>query len=217
MTRPHPVIRIGSELSDRRRRSTHHTNILIHRLDKQVILVGSVERLQFEDGKIVCLDIFFLGKTLGNRRQVRRRKVIQSFRIIILFQLFLHIVRHIENTVDKRNGQSLTRKFFRTAHRPETIGQIIVFHRTVLLDILIPTVMIGQHQSFGRNNLSGTSTPKMHNCIFQADTVGTIHLVDADIQTQILHDGSILFLQIGQHPHALVGISGERACGKHGK
>ena len=70
MTRPHPVIRISSKLSDRRRRSTYHTNILIYYLYKQIIFISSVERFQFENSKIICLYILFLGKTFSHSRQV---------------------------------------------------------------------------------------------------------------------------------------------------
>ena len=70
MTRPHPVIRISSKLSDRRRRSTYHTNILIYCLYKQIIFISSVERFQFDNSKIVCLYILFLGKTFSHSRQV---------------------------------------------------------------------------------------------------------------------------------------------------
>ena len=45
VTGPHPVIGVSSELSDGRRRSAYHTDVFIDGLYKQVIAVGSVERL----------------------------------------------------------------------------------------------------------------------------------------------------------------------------
>ena len=39
--------------------------------------------------------------------------------------------------------------------------------------------------------------------------VRTVHLVNADVQSQILHHGSILLFQVSQHPHPLIRMSGE--------
>ena len=89
-----------------------------------------------------------------------------------------------------------------------------MFHRAVLLDISVSTVMVGQYQSFGRNDLSGTSSSKVYDCIFQADIVRAVYLVDGDIQSQVLHHSRILLLQVGQHPHSLVRMGGEGECGK---
>ena len=75
-------------------------------------------------------------------------------------------------------------------------------------------MVVGEDQSFGRDDLTGTSSAEMHYGIFQADIVRTIDLVYRDIQTQILHDRRILALQVGEHPHAFIGIRGEGACGK---
>ena len=49
----------------------------------------------------------------------------------------------------------------------------------------------------------------MYHGIFQADTVGAIYFVNADVQSHVVHGGGILFFQVCQHPHTLVGMAGK--------
>ena len=70
-------------------------------------------------------------------------------------------------------------------------------------------MMIGQHKTFSRNDFTGTTTSEMHYSILQADAVRTIYFINADIQSHIIHGGRILFFQISQHPHPLVGMAGK--------
>ena len=84
----------------------------------------------------------------------------------------------------------------------------------MLLDVAVSAVMVGQHQSFRGDDFPRTSASEMHHGIFQADVVRTVHLVNADVQSQILHHGSILLFQVGQHPHSLIRMSGEGKGGK---
>ena len=44
----------------------------------------------------------------------------------IFFQLFVDVIRHIENPVDKIYGQSRSREFSITVHIPENICQIVM-------------------------------------------------------------------------------------------
>ena len=49
----------------------------------------------------------------------------------------------------------------------------------------------------------------MYHGIFQADTVGAIYFVNADVQSHVVHGGGILFFQVCQHPHTLAGHADE--------
>ena len=209
MTRPHPVVGVGTELTDGRGRCAHHSDILVDGLDKQVIFVCAVERFQFQYGELVGVDFLLLGKAVSHLAEVGRRQIVQSFRIFIFLQLFHHVVRHIEDTVDVSNGQSLAGKFLFTGHGPEAVGQIVMLHRTVLLDVAISAMVVGQYETFRRNDFTGTSSSEVNDSILQTDTVGGVHFVDADIQSEIVHDGSILLFQVGQHPHPFVSMAGE--------
>ena len=205
VTRPHPVISISTEFTDRRRRRTYHTNILINGLHKKIILIRTIERLQLQADKFAGSDVFLLGESLSHLFHIRGRQVIQSFRIFILLELLHHVIGHIKNAVDKSNGKTLARQFFRAFHSPETVGQIVVLYRAVLLYVTIPAVVISKHQTVFRDDFASTTSTKMHYRIFQADAVGTVHLVNADVQTHILHHRRVLLFQIGKHPHSFVG------------
>ena len=44
---PHPVVGVGSELADARRRCAHHADVAVDGFQKQVVAVAAVEGLQF--------------------------------------------------------------------------------------------------------------------------------------------------------------------------
>ena len=46
-------------------------------------------------------------------------------------------------------------------------GQVVVFHRAVLLYGAIAAVVVGQYQAFGRDDFAGTATAKDTYSIFQ--------------------------------------------------
>ena len=75
-------------------------------------------------------------------------------------------------------------------------------------------MVIGKHQPFRRYYFARTASAKVNHRIFQADALRTIHLINADVQSQILHHRRILFLQVGQHPHAFIGMRSQEASGK---
>ena len=148
MTRPHPVVRIGAKLADGRRRRANHTYIFVCGFNKQIILVRPVKRFQLQCRKFIGCNPLLVGKTFCDLLQIRRRQIICSVRILIFFQLLLYVRSHIQNPVDECHAQPLTRQFLLTCHGPEPVGQVIMLHRTVLLDVSITTMVIGQHQSF---------------------------------------------------------------------
>ena len=145
---PHPVVCVGSKLSDGRRGSTHHADILVDGLYKKIVTVCSVERFQLQGREGSDFYVLLLGKAFGHFAKVRRGEVVQAFRVLVLSQLFFYIRSDIQNFVDKSNGQPLARQFLLAGHRPESVCQVVVLHRTVLLDISVSAMVIGQHQSF---------------------------------------------------------------------
>ena len=164
--------------------------------------------------ELVGLDFLFLGEAGGHFLQVGRREVVQAFGVLVFLELFLHVVGHVQNPVDVGDGQAFAREFLVAGHGPETVGQVIVFHRAVLLDIAVAAMVVGQHQPFGRDDLAGTSASEVYHRVLQADSVGAIHIVYAQVEAHFLHNRGVLLFQIGQHPHAFVGESGEGACGE---
>ena len=145
MARPHPVVCISTKLTDGRRRGTYHADITVHRFNKKIITVASVEGFQFQFGCRGYFDIFCFGKTIGYFLQVFGRQVIGAFGIFIYLQLFVDVWCDVQYTVNKSDLQSFARKFFIPVHCPKTICQVVVFHTTVLLDSTISTVVVSQY------------------------------------------------------------------------
>ena len=142
VTRPHPVVGICTEFADGRRRSAYHTNITVHRFDEHIIFVSSVKSLELQ---FCCRSYFYVlcfGETFCHGAQITWWQVVDTFRVRIFFQLLVDVIGHIQNPVDKCNGQSRSRKFRVTVHSPETICQVVMFYITVLLDSSVTTVVI---------------------------------------------------------------------------
>ena len=67
---------------------------------------------------------------------------------------------------------------------------------TMLLDSSVTTMMIGEYQSFRRNDFSGTSATEVYNSIFQRDAIGIIYLFNRNLQTEFPHGNCILCFQV---------------------
>ena len=148
VTGPHPVVGVGSKLTDGRGGSSHHTDIFVDGLYKKIVTVCSIERLQLQGGERSDFYIFLFGKAFGYFAEIRRREIVQSFRVLVFCQLFFDVRSNIQNLVDKSDGQTVARQFLLAGHCPESVCQVVVLHRTVLLDVSVTAVVVGQYQSF---------------------------------------------------------------------
>ena len=180
MARPHPVVGICTKLTYGRRRCTYHADITIRSLDEQIVTVSAIESFQLQFASRSQGNALFGRKTFGHFFQVLGREIIGTIRVRIYLQLFVDVISHIQYLINISDGKSLAGKFFFTAHGPETIRQIVVFHRTVLLDRTIATVVVGQYQSFGRDDFTCTPPTEVDHCVFQCNAVGVINLVSWD-------------------------------------
>ena len=70
-------------------------------------------------------------------------------------------------------------------------------------------MVVGQHQAFGRDDFAGTAAAEMNHGILQGNAVGIVDLVGGDEQAEFRHGYFVLLLQVGEHPHALVGVRGK--------
>ena len=91
-----------------------------------------------------------------------------AVRVVVGFQLFVYVVCHVQYPVDVGDGESFAGKLLFAGHSPETVGQVVVFHRAMLLYGAIAAVVVGQYQAFGRDDFAGTATAEMHHGILQA-------------------------------------------------
>ena len=117
----------------------------------------------------------------------------------------VHQIGGILNAVNKAEFQSRGRQLFAMVHSPEAIGQVIVLHAAVLLDRSVTAVVVGQDQSFGRDNFAGTAAAEDTYGIFQRYTVRVVQVIGFELQPLLFHhiDGVLLLHQL-QQPHTFV-------------
>ena len=174
MTGPHPIVGIGSKFSNRFGRGTYQSYIVIYFIYKQIIFISTVERFHnspelgvfgglFYNNLVVCIDN---AVALGFAQVIG--KSFQAFG-----SYFFHVLK-------KLYFKSFNRDFFVFVHGPETIVQIIVFGCAYLLNGTVSTVVVGQDQTLGRNNFSGTSTTKNDDCIFQTGMVNAVNVISRE-------------------------------------
>ena len=166
VARPHPVVRISAELADAGRRSTYHTDVAVGGLDKSVVAIATIERIQQDALTFTECDVLVVQETFRHFLQVAWRKEVGALWVGILLQLLHHIVGHVQNLVDEGDGQTTDREFLCFGARPETVGQIVVLHAALLLDSAIATVVVGDDQSFSRDYFSCAAAAEVNHCIF---------------------------------------------------
>ena len=81
-----------------------------------------------------------------------------------------------------------------------------MLHAAVLLDGSVTTVVVSQHQSFGRDNLSRASSSEVYDCIFQRNAVGVVYLFGRDKQAELCHGNLVLLFEVGKHPHSFISV-----------
>ncbi len=206
VTWPHPVIGIGTKLSDRTGRRPHQTNIGVYLFDKHKILVPVEEWLNLNIGTSVIFQKLFPHPLFGNAFQIGGRKEQDTVFVqrLIPFKTILHVIGYLLHLIYKSNRQSGIGKFFSLRHGPESVFQVIMFQRTVVLYLSVAAMMIGQHQSLGRNHLTGASATKLNNRVFYRCAIRIVNIIISQFQSQFFHFGIFLLLQQVQHPHSFI-------------
>jgi hypothetical protein len=85
----------------------------------------------------------------------------------------------------------------------KAVFEVVVLHRALLLNLAVSTVVVGQDQSFGRNEFARTETAKTYNGIFQGAVVDTVNIFSAKFAAHGLHLGDVIVQEHGD-PHALL-------------
>ena len=166
MTRPHPVVRLSTELTDAGRRSSHHAYIWIHFIIDKVEAVTSIERIHLSANTRLAIQFALSHQSLCQFIQIRSSHRIHLGSLSTL-DVLVHHISHIDDAVYETEAQSLVWQLIFQSHGPETICQIVVLHGTMTLNSTVATVMIGKYQTVGRDNLTSAATAKDTHCIFQ--------------------------------------------------
>ena len=208
MTRPHPVIGVSAELADRRGRRADQAHIGKDLDHKSKILVSAEEGLDlhFHPG-ILAAEAFRNGLHLSGDQ------FLAFFPAGDVGHGAQHVGSHVDDLADKPHLESRSRKFFGTRHGPEAIFQVVVLHRRKGLNRAVTAVVIREQQSVGRYDLTRASAPEDDDGVLERRFVHAVNLLGRELASARLHILAVHFLEIGQHPHALVGRCRKRdAC-----
>ena len=135
-----------------------------------------------------------------------------------LFDGLVDGVGHLDDFLDKPHLQSRGGQLIFLAHGPESVGQVVVLHRAVLLYGVVTAVVVGENQSFGGDDFAGATAAEDDYGVFHRGAVGVVDVVDIDEQTGLFQLFAVLLFEEGQEPHAFIG-HGRRegeGCGKEG-
>ncbi len=160
MPGPHPIVRIPSELPDRRRRRKDQTNIVIITINGKPEFIACIIGIDNTGQR----RIFF-----GNFQTNYIHDRIDSY-TAFCFRFSMTGGRqypfgNVFRTKQKTDVQLRIRQLFIKATCKKAIFQIIMFYGRMLLDTAETTMMIGKHQTVFGNHHSRTETSKADNSI----------------------------------------------------
>ena len=166
VARPHPVVGLTAKLTYRGGRSGNHTHVAVYLIIEHIEFVSCIEGECAHFNARFTLQIALLQFFLCQFAEERGSQCI-DFRHFACLYFSVDKVGDVYNAVHETEFQSRGGQFFTAVHGPETICQIIVFHAAVLLYGTVSAMVIGQNQSFRRDDFAGTATAKDTYSIFQ--------------------------------------------------
>ena len=205
MARPHPVVRLATKLAHTRRGSSHHAHVAVHLIINKVEFIACIEGQSLRHDARLTVEVT-LGKLFLCYLAQEGRGHCRGLVHFAGFDFLVHQVGDVHDAVHEAEFQSRRGQLFCTAHGPETIRQVVMLHAAVLLDGGISAVVVGQNQTFGRNDFARASAAEDTHGILQRYAIGIVEIVSLQLETLFLHqfDGILLLQQLEQ-PHAFVG------------
>ncbi len=207
MARPHPVVGIAAELADRRRGRPHQPHVAVGTEQEEHVLVAVIERLY---AHLVALPALVrLHGLLLHPPDVG----LDARRPTSFVHPFPHAFQHLGGDIlhpyEERHRKTGVRQLLLGRESPETVGQVIVLQTAVALNLVVAAMVVGQQQSPGRHQLSGTAAAEKHHGILQRSLVHAVDVLGRETEPLGLH---ILHLPADEarQPHALVGPRTER-------
>ena len=193
VARPHPVVGFPSELAHARRRRSYHAHIAIYLIIDQVIFISGIERQSLRHDARFPIEVTFGQLFLG---QLAQERAGHGFGFGSLSRLDLGVdqVGDVYNAVYEAEFQSRCGQFLFPAHGPEAVGQVVMLHAGVLLDGGVSAMMVGEDQTFGRDDLSRASASEYTDGIFQGDSIRIVDVISFQLQALFFHhvDGILL-------------------------
>ena len=205
MTRPHPIVGITAELADRRRGRADQPHVrkdLDHEGEELVAPEEGFHRnfhagiLRFEAARHGLHMFCNQTRTLLAARDVGHGAQ--------------HIGRNVDDLADEAHLEPRSGNLLGARHGPKAVFQVIVLHRRQGLNRPVAAMVVGEQQSFGRDDLTRAAAAEDDDGILQRRVVHTVNLLGREFAAAGLHVLGVHLLEVGKHPHPLV------RCGRKG-
>jgi len=213
MARPHPIVCVAAEFAYGRGRGTHQAHVAECLVKVQEILVSVIggsnpDRVEFAVQALECL--FADGFDVGIYQTL-------AFHFAHLGgHPFEHLLRHIFHFTQECDCEGFVGQFLLPGTGPETVFQVIMFHRAVGLYLSVTAMVVCYEQSLCRDDLPGASASEMHDRIFKTGSVHAVNVLCRKTGTEFLHLRDFLMNEHGK-PHAFIGTNGKCLGEQHQK
>ena len=195
---PFPVVCIATKFPKRGRRCTNQTDVFIILIYKIIELI-SVEEISYNNSVFSIFCIFSLDRFVFC--------INYSFSFCcrhIVVQFGIDSFGNVIHSYKKSYVKSFRIEFLIWFHCPESVFKIIFFWRRSRSYSIVTAVVIGENQSFIRNNLASTESTKTYDGIFQTGVVDRINFFWRQTQTFFLHIYTVQTFHKHQKPHSLI-------------
>ena len=209
MTGPHPIVGIAAEVADRRGGSAHQPDVGINLLDEGEVLVAAEERLH-RNLHAGILTAEFLGQRLDIPGSDLPVLLLSGDRGHVAHDFGSHVADLADEAhLEPRNGQLLGGR-----HGPEAVLEVVVLDGRELLDRPVAAVVVREEQPLGRDDLARAAVAEDDDGILERGAVDAVNLLGGEFAAAGLHVLDIHFLEVREHPHALVGHGRKRHAGR---
>ena len=162
MTRPHPIVRIPTELAYRGRRCKYQPDIVIVAVNRQPKLIAAIVRI-YNSHQSRVLTRHFL--TDGKHHRIHRTGTLRLGHLRLYRTK--HPFRYILRPQQKADIKLRIRQFLAAVTCHKAVFQIVMLHGRMLLDAAETAMVIRKYQSVFRHDHPRTETAETHYGIFQ--------------------------------------------------
>ena len=113
-------------------------------------------------------------------------------------------VGHLLHPDEEAHPEFFVGQLLGTRHGPESVGEVVVFGGRVPLDGAVAAVVVGQQQSFGRDQFARASAVEQHHGVLHRGLVDGIDVFGGEPESLGAHVVDARGDQ-AREPHALVG------------
>ena len=204
---PHPVVGVAAELADGAGRGAHQAHVAVGLVDEDVELVALEHHL--EVGAQAVLLAHGLLQAAGHLLDLGVAVIVAHAVVQFGGHRGGDVLDALQEAHAEAGGQLVL-----AGHGPETVGEVVVLHAAQALDGVIAAVVVGEEEPFVAHHLAAAeTTAQAHHGVLQATAVDGVNVLCGELEPELLHLGLVDLFQLGEQPHAFVGLRGDHQTG----